>query len=390
MKLSLLSLAVFLLGSLLLGPSARGSALPSMNGQADHGFTSTAAPAPDSDDRFGSVPDFTFESSAGGSISRADLLGEPWIAVPFFLRCTGPCPSITRDIRARLHDALEGTPIRIVSFSIDPEIDTPEELRAYADSIGADAERWMFLRSGSEEEMHRFIREGLLVPLQRDPDAEDPGLAITHGTRLPVIDREGRIAGLYDVLDPALGENGLPLEESEPILEGRYALLTARARALAGLDFAWPLNSGANTSRIPLLNACLNGTALALLIAGIVAIKGERKKAHEALMKLAFVVSATFLGFYLYYHFKVQPIQGGPTPYNGEGGMKVAYLVILLTHIVLAVVNLPMVLRTFWLAHREDWERHKKMARWTFPIWAYVSATGVIVYLMLYPLNPPA
>ena len=93
--------------------------------------------------------------------------------------------------------------------------------------------------------------------------------------------------------------------------------------------------------------------------------------------------------FYLYYHFKVQPIQGGATPYNGTGAIKTAYLVMLLTHIVLAVVNLPMVLRTFWLAHKEDWERHKRLAKWTFPIWAYVSLTGVLVYLMLYPLNPP-
>ncbi|MEM8714072.1 MAG: DUF420 domain-containing protein, partial [Planctomycetota bacterium] len=320
MKLILLPLAVLFFGSLTVSSAARTGVQPALNGQAAQELISTGAPAPASDDRFGDVPDFKFESSSGGLVSRADLLGEPWIAVPFFLRCTGPCPSITRDIRARLHDALEGTPIRIVSFSIDPEIDTPEELRAYADSIDADEERWLFLRSGEEDVMHRFIREGLLVPLQRNPDAEDPGLAITHGTRLPVIDREGRIAGLYEVRDPALGEDGLPLEESEPILEGRYALLLARARALAGLDFVWPpLSAGAADSRIPLLNACLNGTALALLIAGIIAIKGGRKKVHEKLMRLAFVVSATFLGFYLYYHFKVQPIQGGPTPYNGDG-----------------------------------------------------------------------
>ncbi len=370
-----------------IGPLASG--IQVSGGSDGHEFTSTATPPPSSPDRMGEVPDFEFEDSRGGTLSKADLAGAPWIAVPFFLRCTGPCPSITRDIRAKLHDELAGTPIRIVSFSIDPEIDTPEELRAYAESIGADPERWLFVRSETESEMHTFIREGLMVPLQRNDAVEDAGQAITHGTRMPVIDAAGQIAGFYELRDPALGVDGLPLEESEPILAGRYALIIARARALAGLDFTWPLRSP-HGSRIPLLNAVLNGTAFALLIAGIVAIKGGRKKLHEVLMKLAFLFSAAFLGFYLYYHFVVQPIQGGATPYNGTGAIKTGYLIMLLTHIVLAVVNLPMVLRTFWLAHKEDWDRHKRMAKWTFPIWAYVSLTGVLVYLMLYPFIPPA
>ncbi len=383
-----LSATVLVLG--FLAPFAAGqTAGPNQAPASPADFTSGAAPAPDSASRFGDVPDFTFEDSRGGELSKADLLGAPWIAVPFFLRCTGPCPSITRDIRAKLHDQLEGTPIRIVSFSIDPELDTPEELRAYAESIGVDPERWLFVRSETEDEMHSFIKGGLMVPLQRNEDVDDPGQAITHGTRMPVIDAEGKVAGLYELRDPALGENGLPLAEAAPILEGRYGLVVARARSLAGLDYVWPLPSTGHGSRIPLLNAVLNGTSFLLLIAGIFAIKSGNKKTHEHLMKLAFLFSAAFLGFYLYYHFKVQPIQGGATPYNGTGAIKTAYLIMLLTHIVLAVVNLPMVLRTFWLAHKEDWERHKRMAKWTFPIWAYVSLTGVLVYLMLYPFNPP-
>jgi uncharacterized membrane protein YozB (DUF420 family)/cytochrome oxidase Cu insertion factor (SCO1/SenC/PrrC family) len=383
LRVSLLVLG--LLAPFAAGQAARPDAVPTTSDS----FTSGAAPAPDSDGRFGDVPDFTFEDSRGGTLSKADLLGAPWIAVPFFLRCTGPCPSITRDIRAKLHDQLDGTPIRIVSFSIDPEIDTPEELRAYAESIDVDPERWLFVRSETEAEMHAFIKEGLMVPLQRNEGVDDPGQAITHGTRMPVIDAEGQVAGLYELRDPALGEDGLPLAVAEPILAGRYGLLIARARSLAGLDYVWPLPGEGHGSRIPLLNAVLNGTSFLLLIAGIFAIKGGHKERHERLMKLAFLFSAAFLGFYLYYHFKVQPIQGGATPYNGTGAIKTAYLVMLLTHIVLAVVNLPMVLRTFWLAHKEDWERHKRMAKWTFPIWAYVSLTGVLVYLMLYPLNPP-
>ncbi|MEM1448001.1 MAG: DUF420 domain-containing protein [Planctomycetota bacterium] len=352
---------------------------------------SEGTPVPDSDSRFYTVPDFEFTDRSGETVTLDALRGQPWIGVPFFVRCTGPCPSITRDIAERLMPLLEGTPIRVVSFSLDPTIDTPEKLDEYVELFDADDERWLFVRSDSEEEMHRFLNEGLKVPVQRDPGAEDPGLAIVHGTRMPVVDAEGTIAGWYELRDPSLdrpatGEIGLPIDEAEPILAGQYALIAARARALAGLEWTWPLPG---PSRIPLVNASLNATAFVLLIAGYLAIRRDRRKAHELLMKSAFVVSAAFLGFYLYYHFVVLPISGGPTKYNGVGAAKVAYLLMLLTHVVLAIVNLPMVLRVLWLAHKEDWERHRRLARWTFPIWVYVSLTGVLVYLVLYPFNPP-
>ena len=94
--------------------------------------TSVGAPAPRDPMRFEAVPDFTFDDSRGGQLSKEDLSGTPWIGVPFFLECTGPCPSITRDIRERLYPELEGTGVRLVSFSLDPERDTPEALDAYA------------------------------------------------------------------------------------------------------------------------------------------------------------------------------------------------------------------------------------------------------------------
>jgi putative membrane protein len=138
----------------------------------------------------------------------------------------------------------------------------------------------------------------------------------------------------------------------------------------------------------PLINACLNGTAAVLLVAGYRCIRRGNEPLHAAFMRSAFLVSALFLAGYLYYHIAVLPLQGGPTPYNGTGIKKSLYLAMLLTHVVLAAVNLPMVLRVFWLAHKEDWERHKRWARWTFPIWLYVSVTGVLVYLVLYRWNP--
>lgn len=139
---------------------------------------------------------------------------------------------------------------------------------------------------------------------------------------------------------------------------------------------------------LPLLNAWLNGTSAVLLVAGLIAIKAQRTVLHERLMKLAFIVSAAFLASYLYYHFVVLPL-GGPTKFNRDGWIKPAYYVLLITHVVLAIVNLPLALRVLWLAHAERWVEHKKLAKLTFPIWLYVSVTGVLVYLALYVWNGP-
>lgn len=342
--------------------------------------TSSGSPAPRDPVRFEEVPDFAFEDSRGGTLNKEDLAGRTWIGVPFFLECTGPCPSITRDIASRLYPELEGTDVLIVSFSLDPERDTRETLDAYAQTLGIDRDRWLFLSAPKETDMHDFVRLGLRVPVQRDPSVEAAGESITHGTRMPVVDGQGRIAGFYELADPTLAAQApLGLEEAETLLDARFALIADRARAVA-----------AGPSPIPLVNACLNGAATVLLLLGIAAIKGGARRRHELLMKLAFLVSAAFLACYLYYHFVVLPITGGPTRFHGTGVVKVLYLVMLASHVILAVVNLPMVLRTFWLAHREDWVRHRRLARWTFPVWLYVSVTGVLVYLVLYRFNPPA
>jgi uncharacterized membrane protein YozB (DUF420 family) len=139
---------------------------------------------------------------------------------------------------------------------------------------------------------------------------------------------------------------------------------------------------------LPLQNAWLNGTAAVLLIAGLIAIKAGRRGLHELLMKLAFVASIAFLAGYVYYHFVVQRVTG-PTPFRRTGPIHTAYIAMLITHVVLAIVNLPLVLRVLFLAHKERWLEHTRLAKITFPIWLYVSGTGVLVYLALYPWNPP-
>jgi len=140
---------------------------------------------------------------------------------------------------------------------------------------------------------------------------------------------------------------------------------------------------------LPLLNACLNGTSAVLLLAGLAAIKSGRRGAHERLMISALIVSAAFLASYLYYHGVVERVRG-PTRFHGTGLWRPAYFAMLVSHVVLAVAVVPLALRTAFLARRGRFDAHKRWAKVTFPIWLYVSVTGVLVYLSLYVWNPPA
>lgn len=134
---------------------------------------------------------------------------------------------------------------------------------------------------------------------------------------------------------------------------------------------------------LPTLNASLNTVSFFLLLFGYIAIKRGRKELHIKLMTSALVVSGAFLTSYLIYHYHV-PSKKFPD----LGFIKIVYFLILFPHIVLATVMVPMIIKTFWHALRGEWEKHKKIARITFPIWIYVSITGVIVYLMLYHWYP--
>lgn len=344
-----------------------GQAASAQSGMPQDATLSTA-PAPESPQRFGEVPGFELTERSGKTITLEDLRGKPWIGVPFFVRCTGPCPSLTGDIRAILYERLKDTDVRIVSFSVDPEYDTPDKLSEYAQRFEIQDERWLFL-TGPGESVPDYVRQGLKLAVQRADPAEGlpAGESVTHATRLAMIDAEGRLAGWYECASPELGREGV---------EASFEALIARARALG------PKRP---RSMLPALNASLNALAFLCLVFGLLAIKSGRREVHARWMKIAFMASAAFLGFYLYYHLVVTR-QTGPTRYSGEGLGKKLYLGLLLSHVVLAVVNLPMVLRTFWLAHKQDWERHKRMARLTFPIWLYVSITGVMVYVVLYHL----
>ena len=136
-----------------------------------------------------------------------------------------------------------------------------------------------------------------------------------------------------------------------------------------------------SVSDLPTLNAFLNGTSAILLLSGYVAIRKRRIPIHRACMIAALVVSVLFLTSYLYYHS-----QAGSTRFTGQGWVRPLYFTILISHSVLAAVIVPLVIVTVVRALRGKFERHRRIARWTWPIWMYVSVTGIVVYLMLYQL----
>ncbi len=138
-------------------------------------------------------------------------------------------------------------------------------------------------------------------------------------------------------------------------------------------------------SALPALNAALNGLSACLLCAGFLCIRRKQVTAHKACMLSAFVTSTVFLVSYLTYHYHV-----GSVPFRGQGWARPLYFGILISHSVLAAATVPLVLVTLTRALRGRFERHARIARWTLPVWLYVSVTGVIVYWMLYHLFAPA
>ena len=136
-----------------------------------------------------------------------------------------------------------------------------------------------------------------------------------------------------------------------------------------------------DVSVLPTVNASLNGIATILLVAGYALMRQRKLEAHRNVMIAAGVTSVLFLMSYVVYH-----IQAGSVKFQGEGAVRPVYFAILISHVILAIAIAVLVPMTFWRAFKNDIERHKKIARITFPIWLYVSVTGVVIYVMLYHL----
>jgi protein SCO1/2/putative membrane protein len=260
-----------------------------------------------------------------------------------------------KGLQAKLHD----TSVRLVSVSVDPTYDTPEVLARYAQALGADPERWWFL-TGPKDDVYRLILDRFHVPvsetsvIERAQGAED----VAHSAKLALVDRGNRVVGYYNSDDA---------HEVEALQQ--------RARKI---DNVW-------ARRLPTINATLNGSSAVVLLVGWSLIRAGRVSAHRACMLSALALSLVFLGCYLLYHFVV--IRGS-VPFQGSGrGLRVAYYTVLLSHTVLAIAMVPLAATTLVAALRGRFDKHARWAKLTFPIWLYVSITGVIVYWMLYRVD---
>lgn len=303
---------------------------------------------------------FALLDQDGRPVTDRDTAGRTWIAAFIFTRCPASCPRISAVMRG-VQDRLAGTSVGLVSLTVDPQRDTPEVLARYAKGLGADPARWRFW-TGPKEAVYRLILEGFRVPVQpATPEAAAAGAEdVAHSERLVLVAPGNRVAGYFDATDPQAVRD-----------------LVGRAKALGRP--AAPAWAG----RLPAVNASLNATATALLLAAWGLIRTRHVRGHIACMIAALAVSALFLGCYLVYHGTI----GGGVPFRGVGPVRLLYFTILLSHVVLAAVIVPLIAATVWRAWKRRWSDHARIAALTFPVWLYVSVTGVVVYWMLYRMD---
>ena len=160
-------------------------------------------------------------------------------------------------------------------------------------------------------------------------------------------------------------------------------------KLIIGLSVAIPLAvaalfgvkvEGYDFSFLPPVYASINGLTAILLVTAVVAIKNKKRVLHERIMKTCLLLSVSFLTMYILYH-----MTSDPTPYGGEGTMRIVYFLILISHIILSIAVIPLVLFSYFRAWTGNFEGHRKLARVTFPIWLFVAVSGVVVYLMISP-----
>lgn len=268
------------------------------------------------------LPDVDFETEDGGTYRLVELRSK--ISLAAFV--TAHEPEERRERLSRIASLAETLPgrVRLVLFLSDdaPRADVP------------DAGRWRVLRGP-----RRDVSALATSVFGFDPEAGDALVAC--------VDRAARVRSRY------------PLAAWEDVARDARFLLAIDSR--------------------PLLHAALNGSSAVLLALGFLFIRQKRLAAHMACMVLAALVTVVFLGSYVYYHYHV-----GSMPFRGEGWVRPVYFAVLLSHTVLAAFVAPLAGSLFFLAARRSFDRHRRIARWTLPLWLYVSLTGVLIYFMLY------
>jgi uncharacterized membrane protein YozB (DUF420 family)/cytochrome oxidase Cu insertion factor (SCO1/SenC/PrrC family) len=324
------------------------------------------------DDDYGEVADFSLTERNGDTITRDDLRGKVWIASFVLTRCPdGKCPQVTQTL-GRLQKRLPNRPdLRLVTFTVDPERDDVGELTRYAEAHGADPERWLFL-TGKEEAIDNLLRSFHVRAGKPQKGRVD------HSQKLVLVDRHGRIRGYFDGLEDSHAPEGY-FDNNLRRLERKVdELLAPELPAWMPKDF-------------PAFNAALNALAGALILLGYIAIRNRLIRLHISCMLTAIAISGVFLASYLFYHLVVK--EGRPTRFSEQAPgapewVSYLYLGILGSHTILAIFVAPLALFTAWKGLRDQIRSHVRIARWTLPLWLYVSVTGVVVYWMLYRLYP--
>ncbi len=304
----------------------------------------------------GPVKPFRLQTSDGKSFEPSQMRGKVWVAHFFYTTCTGGCTKTVPVMKA-LQEAFAGRERDVALVSISLNNDSPETLQRYARDLGADPKQWLFL-TGPTAKVHDIAQKVFYQTAQLS-GSHEPGKEIDHSFNLVIVDGQGDDARLCGWQQP---EQCAASRGSNPGIGPRKFIL-------------------------PALNAVLNALCAVLLVAGYVAIRARRETLHKVCMLSALVVSAIFLTSYLYFHFVV--LDGQPTRFQGQGSVRAVYFAILLTHTMLAALVAPLALYVAYQGLRDHRPRHVRVARWTLPIWLYVSVTGVVVYVMLYHLYPP-
>lgn len=344
------------------------------------------------------IGDFTLVDQNGDTVTKEDLLGTPWVASFIFTRCQSFCPNLVKSVYD-LRKGVKDVDVRFVTITVDPEYDTVAQMRRYADIYEAEPPGWRFL-TGDADEIYRLALSGFKVPASGNIGTElSPDFA--HTLKLIHVDADGHIVGMYNsrdaqemlILEQVLrGRRETPPENRPvpPIPTAPPAVEAGSTEAAAATEPP-PVRMGDLdllpewAQRLPTTNAMLNGLATLLLLVGLTAIKAGQVTLHRRTMLFAFGVSIAFLGCYLAYHFALHHYTGSHgKKFEGGGSMATIYYGILISHVFLAATVPVLAIITIYRGLSAQWEKHRRIARITFPIWLYVSVTGVIIYWMLY------
>lgn len=341
------------------------------------------------------VADFTLVDQTGKKFTNKDLLGAPWIVNFVFAQCSYQCPLTSRTMM-EFNKTVEDVDLKMVTITVNPEEDTVDIMRKYAEIWGADPQRWIFA-TGEPEDVWNLIRKGFKVTAWENVGtAREPGMEFAHDNNIIHVSAEGEILGRYNSTDSKemavlrtvlQGKRETPEEFRPAVIDAKAAQEKTVRDYVKSLPKD-PLEKLPEWARrLPATNAMLNGLATLLLLLGYSAIKAKMPGLHKKMMLYAFGVSCAFLASYLTYHYALHHYAGvRGKPFEHTGPVRTVYFTILISHVILAAVVPVLAIATIVKGLRENWDSHKRWARFTFPIWLYVSITGVIIYWMLYKL----